>query len=414
MRPFTPSPRKLVVFGDSFVGNGDALRNGSITSELQGNFVTALNILTGYRFNRQPGVNYGVAGDSTLQMRERLGAVIAAKPDIVVMSCGTNDANGHSPALAARILKSMIHDLNQNGALCLWPGIIPRPGNAGVGAFDSKAVLTALNINQLMRGHADENSGVVYFDMDEVCTDLTQASWAAKNGLLSADGVHLSVPGGFVYAAPIATYLNRLAPPANMSHSTQSDVYDAHFNTTGNLLPNGSMQGCVSINGVSGWSGTVPSAVSLAGAPGVSAVASLVTLPDGRRGVQVAFSGTVSRSEAIVLLQTVADPRVINAGDTLQGECYVGTAAPLGNVGSLDCYLTTNEDGHNYYQIAANSDGATPIPAAGYSGIIRTPMRTTIAVPARVSLATRISFVPGKVSGTVVVASQNLRKIIYP
>ena len=182
--------KNLVLFGDSITAGADLRDNGSATSRISLSYGTQLNLLTSYRFNRPPAEhNFGLNGDTTTGMLARIAEVLAAKPQIVVMPCGTND--GDRIETVDNVVE-MARIFNEAGAIVLWPSIIPRPF-LKTGIFSDPAI--ALGINQRLRHHAETTCGFFYVDQDQTMIDLRQPTWTVKDGHLS-DGSHLSPAGG--------------------------------------------------------------------------------------------------------------------------------------------------------------------------------------------------------------------------
>ncbi len=120
----------IVALGDSLTAGLGVDPSGSYPSRLQAKLDAA-----GYRYRV---VNAGVSGDTSAQGVNRLGAVRALKPRIVVVALGANDGLRGIPVASTRQnLDEIISTLKQDGASVLLAGIElpPNYGPQYTGAF---------------------------------------------------------------------------------------------------------------------------------------------------------------------------------------------------------------------------------------------------------------------------------------
>jgi acyl-CoA thioesterase I len=129
-------PRELLVLalGDSLTAGYELPQTDSFPAQLQASL-------------RQQGLrvrvhNAGVSGDTTTGGRKRMGWVIAAlgaKPDLVILSLGANDAlRGLDPKTTRANLDAMLADLKKRGIPVLLAGMLAPPnlGRAYATEFD--------------------------------------------------------------------------------------------------------------------------------------------------------------------------------------------------------------------------------------------------------------------------------------
>lgn len=69
-------------------------------------------------------INAGVNGEKSGEVLGRLDAIIAQRPDIVILQTGTNDGlRGHSPLDMKRNIQAIVRALNEHGATVVLAGM---------------------------------------------------------------------------------------------------------------------------------------------------------------------------------------------------------------------------------------------------------------------------------------------------
>ncbi len=122
----------IACFGDSLTAGLGIESTASYPADLQRLLDTA-----GYHYRV---VNEGVSGDTTKDGLERIGRVLAHKPQIVVLEFGGNDGlRGLPVSVAQQNMASMIQRLQHSGAKVALAGISlpPQYGNDYIARFDS-------------------------------------------------------------------------------------------------------------------------------------------------------------------------------------------------------------------------------------------------------------------------------------
>jgi acyl-CoA thioesterase-1 len=128
----TDSRPVIACFGDSLTAGLGIESTASYPADLQRLLDTA-----GYHYRV---VNEGVSGDTTKDGLERMGSVLAHKPQIVVLEFGGNDGlRGLPVSVAQQNMASMIQRLQHSGAKVALAGISlpPQYGNDYIARFDS-------------------------------------------------------------------------------------------------------------------------------------------------------------------------------------------------------------------------------------------------------------------------------------
>ncbi|RRA47626.1 arylesterase [Acidipila sp. EB88] len=120
------APATIVFFGDSLTAG-----TGSVPGSTYPDFLGRDLQAQGYRATI---INQGVAGDTTEDGLRRIGAVLAAHPDIVVLELGANDAiyDKPIPGIVAN-LNTIIASLQQAHIRVLVAGVV-MPPNLQAGA----------------------------------------------------------------------------------------------------------------------------------------------------------------------------------------------------------------------------------------------------------------------------------------
>lgn len=430
-----PSARSLVIYGDSFAANAGssaaAYPCGQFCgSAISGNYFTWAQIYSGYRLTRAtqttasgaPITNCGVTGQTSAQILANIACPLAAKPDLVIMESGTNDANGSIACVTTTANnRSIYQQLNAAGIMVLKVSVVPRSGGS---AYTTAQANLAQCYNEFDRRYMEEvgSSGFYFVDLDSVVIDPTQSSWSIKSGYL-LDGVHPANIGGSPMGYAIAQVLNQVIPQWHQPIYTLGDTYDATNNPTGNLFPDGLMTGTSgAVNTCTGTAaGTSSSTNAVIGAAGGGAtcVGAVTTLADGRTAQVITISGaSTGTSHSIAERVTVTTLSNVNIGDVLEGQAWVGLGSPIANIAGVDMNCISTEGGTQFNFNAASANTTDVFPTTGFIDgqmhLLVTGRRTVTAVPSSLFCDVKIFLLDGSVSPSAVftVASASIRKVL--
>jgi Lysophospholipase L1 and related esterases len=237
------------------------------------------------RFMR--GSNNGVAGDhlgylspenpGTLHRWAR--EVAPMRPDVVLLSVGTNDLNSFSPAaVVRRNLRRQIAEITATGAIVIVTTIRPR-GALGRGAWampdqarDTRYAARREVNDWLLAQHGGR---VLVADVNTYLEDPSSrggggGDWLPE--LTPMDGVHPDALAAWAEARALLPILRTLVAPGN--------VYGTDPLAPGNLLPNGGFTGTT---GLVGWGadGHCASGWAIARRSGDARVHAYTTVEDG-------------------------------------------------------------------------------------------------------------------------------------
>lgn len=205
-------------------------------------------------------LNYAIGGDWAADMLNRVGQVIARKPDAVLMMAGRNDAiNGVDPSNS---IIGILDALTAAGIYVLYADTISSGYTAGaqVAAWVNSANYLRATIPARYQGMVD------MVDMSAPYVLPTGSAGTALQNLplFAQDTIHSSIVGTWGAAAQVgATALKARFPNAQRSRRVSgADAYNASTNPKGNLIGvraslTGS-SGTVSGTGVTTTSGSIP------------------------------------------------------------------------------------------------------------------------------------------------------------
>lgn len=385
---------------------------------------TFLNLYLNKRLARPSGTgNYGVSGDTTSGMLARIGAVLANHYDVIfIKGGGDNDVanNVACPTIVANY--QAIWTAFPFGTKIIQDGLYPRGGSV---AYTTAQTQTALCVNQAMAAWAQEvgHSGFYYVDLDPAMSDPTQSTWTPLSGYVESgtNGAHTTPLGSSAIAWADAKIVNQLVPDWQVPTFTASDTYNATYNLRGNLLPNGILTGSSGTVSGTGCSGTAANSTTLscANSGAATVVGSQTTLSDNTPAQVITISGNYSGTSPYVsFTQSVATPSNVNAGDIVQGLCYVGLTG-ASNISGLQVQLGDTESSTNYNYSTGGGDSTNPLPAAWATASlvpIATPQRLVGATPSAMDLAVDIQFITNAsstpVAATVTLRGCEIRKVI--
>lgn len=334
-----------------------------------------LTVLTNGRAYCPPDLNFGVAGETSVQVAARVASVTASDADVVVLIASTNDtdtvASDSFNALAAAV-----RAIANSGKVVLWLTELPYNSVSSVSA-NRQAQL--YRIRQQILRFAYRN--VVAVDAWNLVIDpaATTAQWLAA---YTYDGLHFSPAGAHRIASAIAPYINALVGANYPVLGISGDVYDATYNPSGNLVSTGSMKGSAGTKAGAGTiTGTVPSNWNLTAAAAWAVTTSTIARTNAN-WFEMAITGTPTLgTDTVEFAQTVVIGNFA-VGDIIEASCAIEVDAGGSNVYGpmLEMFANggTNVLSGGYGDTTAKTGpgGTTPFgyaPTAAYSGIMRSP-----------------------------------------
>lgn len=203
------------------------------------------------------GSNNGVAGDHLTYLgpenpgtlRRWAEEVAPMRPDVVLLSVGTNDINSYLPATAIqRDLRRQIGEITGTGAIVIVTTIRPRGavGRSAWAAPDQASDVryaTRRAVNDWIRSL--QSGRVLVADVNAYLEDPRSRGGAGGDWLPEVappDGVHPGPPAAWAEAQALLPILRTLIRDDN--------VYGEDPAEAGNLLPNGAFVGT---SGLVGW-----------------------------------------------------------------------------------------------------------------------------------------------------------------
>lgn len=158
------------------------------------------------RFTGLPVRNFGIGADNTVDVLNRLDAVIERQPDAMFLMIGTND-HTRSPEEIAANIRSIVERMHAESAhtVVVLQSILPERN----GEAPAKTIAT----NALLADVAAE-TGALWVDLHDKFVDNTDGMMAAE---YTTDGVHLS-PAGY------SLWLDELEPLVYRLHTVQRQV----------------------------------------------------------------------------------------------------------------------------------------------------------------------------------------------
>lgn len=272
-----PKNNLIAALGDSITA---AVSNLSAGIENYGYLGNALR-MSGQRFVHRLSDNYGVGGNTTLQMKDRVASVIASGVGTCIVMGGTNDRGSAnlSQEQTMQNLKDIRDQLIEGGVFVVL--VIPLP--RGDTTFTNNRLATsrlgdhlAIRKRLLVEG---PKTGCVVVDPWPLVAEPTSVNGDIKLGY-THDGLHPNTRGSYFVGKAIAEQaLTKILPSIDILPMSNTDVYHATENSLGHLNTNPKMLGTGGATGTGGsgelaegWSGT-----NASGTVGVTRTYSKVT-----------------------------------------------------------------------------------------------------------------------------------------
>lgn len=208
--PVIPRGGQLVLFGDSITANGDRLDG----------WVRILRAKLAGESGRPDIriVNAGQGGDAMQDLHRRFFWRSWRKPDLVVLCIGINDARraatmGYSDLDLREYrdgLDALVGKLQDTGAAV----VVASPIVSGEQMRGRNAIDSIVDAYARTAGEVAESRGTPFLDLRSIFFERLAAENAADkpSGILTSDGLHLSVAGNALMAEAVLGQLRALAP----------------------------------------------------------------------------------------------------------------------------------------------------------------------------------------------------------
>jgi lysophospholipase L1-like esterase len=351
-------------------------------------YINSLRAHYGKRFYTDPSLEFGIAGQTTsYYLTTEVPQIIAAKPDILIVYCGTNDDNTY-PVLTTSVANMQKADaqLSAAGIAVIHVGLVAQGSWNGA----KKQWMAEFN-RQMWLQSLNPALNVRYVDLNPTMSDYSTG--LVVSGLLVGDNVHPSVLGGIAIAAAIEPVLDQLLPAIpDLQQLTDDEAYDPTLNPSGNMLLNGMMTGTAG-SALSPAAGAVatdwqchfsnysaPTTLTMACSKGTDSSytnesTQVITIGGTADGDRIRFEA-MGTSGALWTMPALA------AGAAVYGECKI-SGTGLTNIASIQLLLVITVNGTTYtywdgeYQNTGSSPGYSPgaLPST-YSALRITPALT--------------------------------------
>lgn len=303
------APRLLVV-GDSIVQQNHFGGPSSMETSSAGEIIWAQGKHPYFTFETWrdtstvtdlQGMNQGVAGETTAQVRARFLDALAMSPDAVLITAGGNSVSAEvAAATIAADLQWMCDQALAAGAKVILANIRPRDASQWPDGSNKMTIFLALN--DLIDDIAENTPGVQLWDVFSVYSD--GASPPRPLADYTSDGTHPSRTGAKAAGDALVPILKRLFKP----------IYEIKPAGT-NLVTNGTMSGTGGTLGT-GVSGTGPTSWSTARAIGDAAIVGGKN-GDGYQTFAISPGGTGGTNDAMLVSRLANE--AVTPGEWVQG-----------------------------------------------------------------------------------------------
>ncbi len=424
---------KFAIFGTSITDQNSRLIIPPTASPSRAwfadGYATWLRILTGQRINLPVENDFGVSADTFQLMLARIGTVIAACPDYCIVEGGSNNIAVDDFATMKLNWLAIVKTLRNAG---ITPIILPMPPRGGA-VLTANQIKTQQRFYNFQREFCLKYKGYLFADYLPYWLDQTSSTSVPLAGMVKADNLHPTCLGAYWMAKALFDIVMPLISARPSHVLPYTDIYDATYNPTGNLLYNGS----TNYGLLAGTGGTQTSNAGLTYAGGGSSAGSTfvrgtatstctVTLdkenprtdtgrPSGERQViQIAAASGGGADEVYNYRFTppIAD---VATGDWYYAEVAIDvTAAPV-NVSAIELYLleTRPSNSQTSIDLAMNSALSGVLPSVTFSGVLRTPpiQRQSDATALQINVRSRLKTDVGAAGVTFKLGDYAVRKV---
>lgn len=378
------------------------------------------------RVRTRPDLNFGISGNTSTQLLARIDQVAACDADFVAVLIGTNDLGGTiNEALFTNYQNNMMaiyRALNAAGKFVVFVPVLPR---SLVDDATRQMMWRFIRFVRSMQFMGLRNFIIADPSLEYV--NPTSATADPRTGY-AYDGLHPDVPGAYAVGNVIASALTPFVPSvAGAEVASATDIYNATYNPTGNLLTNGILDstggnlgsngaGAIAANWTYGFGSNGGNITSLV------ATGSKITLANGLPAQRTVLSGaytgasggTLDNATVVTFSQSFGSFTNFSIGDVLQASIDLDVAADASRqISIMELRLGVTMGGQAYI----NADGGgfgLPMPVGAWSTRLLTPKLTLTAVPTVVTVGLRVYLLSGAntASGQFDASAVSLRKVI--
>ena len=404
--------KKVAFIGDSITaqGFGGTEGGGFIYSTV--GYATWLPFLTRRKIDIIPGSNFGVSGETTANIRDRINAVLTFDPDLAIVLAGTNDIGTLTAAQSISNLDTIYNALTGNRILIIAVLITPR------GSITTAQQGKIQQINDYIRQQAITRSNFYVVDPALAYGDVTTG---APKTTMSGDSLHPNVYGAYAIAKEIASVIDAIYPANSLiPFNNPLDIYSATDNPRGNLLGTAGLTigtGGSFSNGPTGSLATGWTANGVNMPAGSTTVGAKVAKSDGREFQQLTFGGTYNVASPGNFNVTSANVAAnCAAGDKLEAICELEADAGIVNLATCQLLLNIATPSGNPIPTDFAGNNTHIMPPVAFSGILKTPQVILPATPTTVQAILRFAATgvggSSSLAGVVRFGSVSIRKVL--
>lgn len=393
----------LIAFaGDSVTAATTVANTSLITMNAQRGMQFWVPFLLKRRIRTRVDLNFGVSGNTSAALRDRIGAVCACDADYVLVQIGTNDIGVLTYEETIANLEAIWSSLLAAGKFVIALPPLPR----SLADADDRGQLNK-TIRYVEEKRFAGLKNFVAISTAAAYVDPTSATGAPKSGYTYDSVLHPTARGEYYTSLPVVEYLDKLLPPAAATFWSVADVFSAD-NPTGNLIANGLLDGTGGTlggldSGASAGSFATSFQYSVSDNGGVlgalTHTGTKITHPvDGRPGQRIRIEGTgytgagsatLNASSACLFNQIFASFTGFSIGDTIRGRGEIIKAATATEcLTGLELHLFMTMGGQTNRRADGSSFGDR-LPVETFSGTFETPPITLTAVPTAVQFGIR-------------------------
>lgn len=433
-RPFSAASPSVAIFGTSITNQCSIYIPPPAANPsavwLSYGYASWMRMLTNQRVNLHPKNNFGVSGNKFSDMLARINTVLASECAIYIVEGGTND------------FPTITDETSYQTTVDTWVAIVQRLRSAGLvivlpapprasGTLTTAQVGYQQRFTNFQREFCYANLGYIFCDYLGYWTDQTSALNIPRAGV-TMDGIHPNSTGAYYMGKALADIINTLLPPLPTSFLPASDIYNATYNPTGNLLFSGTTNlgllagtgGVQSANAGLTYAGTGFATLNFFQRLAATSTATVTLskenpridagrLSGERQIIQLAAASGGGADEIYMILYTVPIVSVA-VGDWIYAECNVEvTAAPV-NIISIDMYMLETRPANS--QASADmlfNTGGGLWPSVTYQGVMRSPpiQRQSDSTVIQMQVRIRAKTDAGAASVTMKLGDVTVRKV---